>query len=254
MTAVAGSDGREIGVVQDGEPMLSLKDVHSYYGNIHALQGINIEVGRGEIVTLIGANGAGKTTTLKTTSGLLPPRKGTVTFDGRDISRTPAHELVKAGIGHAPEGRRIFSRLTVLENLQMGAFTRDLKTIGPDIERVLTLFPRLRERITQQGGTLSGGEQQMLAIGRALMSEPRLLLLDEPSLGLAPILVQQVFATIKEINAQGTTILLVEQNALQALTIAHRGYVLQTGNVVLTGPAQDLIKNETVRKAYLGEN
>jgi branched-chain amino acid transport system ATP-binding protein len=254
MTAMAGVDGREMGVVQDGEPMLSLKDVHSYYGNIHALQGVTIEVGRGEIVTLIGANGAGKTTTLKTTSGLLPARKGTVTFDGQDISRTPAHELVKAGIGHAPEGRRIFSRLTVLENLQMGAFTRDLKTIGPDIERVLTLFPRLRERITQQGGTLSGGEQQMLAIGRALMSEPRLLLLDEPSLGLAPILVQQVFATIKEINAQGTTILLVEQNALQALTIAHRGYVLQTGSVVLTGPAADLIKNETVRKAYLGEN
>jgi branched-chain amino acid transport system ATP-binding protein len=254
MTTVAGARDREMGVVDDGGPILSLKDVHSYYGNIHALQGVTIEVGRGEIVTLIGANGAGKTTTLKTTSGLLPPRRGTVTFDGRDISRTPAHELVKAGIGHAPEGRRIFSRLTVLENLQMGAFTRDLKTIGPDIERVLTLFPRLRERITQQGGTLSGGEQQMLAIGRALMSEPRLLLLDEPSLGLAPILVQQVFATIKEINAQGTTILLVEQNALQALTIAHRGYVLQTGNVVLTGPAHDLIKNETVRKAYLGES
>jgi branched-chain amino acid transport system ATP-binding protein len=254
MTAMAATSDRAMGPGADGGPILSLKDVHSYYGNIHALQGVTIEVGRGEIVTLIGANGAGKTTTLKTTSGLLPARKGTVTFDGQDITRTPAHQLVKAGIGHAPEGRRIFSRLTVLENLQMGAFTRDLKTIGPDIERVLNLFPRLRERITQQGGTLSGGEQQMLAIGRALMSEPRLLLLDEPSLGLAPILVQQVFATIKEINAQGTTILLVEQNALQALTIAHRGYVLQTGNVVLTGPAQDLIKNETVRKAYLGES
>jgi branched-chain amino acid transport system ATP-binding protein len=246
--------GREMGVGADSGPILTLKDIHSYYGNIHALQGISIEVGRGEIVTLIGANGAGKTTTLKTISGLLPPRTGTVMFDGQDISRTPAHELVKAGIGHAPEGRRIFSRLTVLENLQMGAFTRDLKTIGPDIDRVYELFPRLRERASQQGGTLSGGEQQMLAIGRALMSEPRLLLLDEPSLGLAPILVQQVFATIKEINAQGTTILLVEQNALQALTIANRGYVLQTGTVVLTGPAQDLIKNETVRKAYLGEN
>jgi branched-chain amino acid transport system ATP-binding protein len=243
-----------MGVGADSGPILTLKDIHSYYGNIHALQGISIEVGRGEIVTLIGANGAGKTTTLKTISGLLPPRTGTVMFDGQDISRTPAHELVKAGIGHAPEGRRIFSRLTVLENLQMGAFTRDLKTIGPDIDRVYELFPRLRERASQQGGTLSGGEQQMLAIGRALMSEPRLLLLDEPSLGLAPILVQQVFATIKEINAQGTTILLVEQNALQALTIANRGYVLQTGTVVLTGPAQDLIKNETVRKAYLGEN
>ena len=254
MTAVAGVNDRAMGPGADGGPILSLKDVHSYYGNIHALQGVTIEVGRGEIVTLIGANGAGKTTTLKTISGLLPARKGSVSFDGQDITRTPAHQLVKAGIGHAPEGRRIFSRLTVMENLQMGAFTRDLKTIGPDIERVLTLFPRLRERITQQGGTLSGGEQQMLAIGRALMSEPRLLLLDEPSLGLAPILVQQVFATIKEINGQGTTILLVEQNALQALTIAHRGYVLQTGNVVLTGPAHDLIKNETVRKAYLGES
>jgi branched-chain amino acid transport system ATP-binding protein len=254
MTATAGTSERAIGAGGSGGPMLVLDDVHSYYGNIHALQGVSMEVGHGEIVTLLGANGAGKTTTLKTISGLLSPRKGTVSFEGQDISRTQAHQLVKLGIGHAPEGRRIFSRLTVLENLQMGAFTRDLKTIGPDIDRVLTLFPRLRERITQQGGTLSGGEQQMLAIGRALMSEPRLLLLDEPSLGLAPILVQQVFATIKEINEQGTTILLVEQNALQALTIAHRGYVLQTGNVVLTGPASDLIKNETVRKAYLGES
>jgi branched-chain amino acid transport system ATP-binding protein len=253
MTAVAGSNERSMSGANGG-PMLALNEVHTYYGNIHALQGVTLEVGHGEIVTLIGANGAGKTTTLKTISGLLSPRKGTVTFEGQDIGKTQAHELVKLGIGHAPEGRRIFSRLTVLENLQMGAFTRDLKTIGPDIERVLTLFPRLRERITQQGGTLSGGEQQMLAIGRALMSEPRLLLLDEPSLGLAPILVQQVFATIKEINQQGTTILLVEQNALQALTIAHRGYVLQTGNVVLTGLASDLIKNETVRKAYLGES
>ena len=254
MTAVAGASERKTGAAGSGGLMLALNDVHTYYGNIHALQGISMEVGHGEIVTLIGANGAGKTTTLKTISGLLSPRKGTVTFEGQDISKTEAHQLVPLGIGHAPEGRRIFSRLTVLENLQMGAFTRDIKTIQPDIDRVLTLFPRLRERITQQGGTLSGGEQQMLAIGRALMSEPRLLLLDEPSLGLAPILVQQVFATIKEINEQGTTILLVEQNALQALTIAHRGYVLQTGNVVLTGPASDLIKNETVRKAYLGES
>jgi len=254
MTAVAGASQRATGKADSGGLMLALNDVHSYYGNIHALQGVTMEVGHGEIVTLLGANGAGKTTTLKTVSGLLSPRNGSVTFEGQDISRTQAHELVKLGIGHAPEGRRIFSRLTVLENLQMGAFTRNLKTIGPDINRVLTLFPRLRERISQQGGTLSGGEQQMLAIGRALMSQPRLLLLDEPSLGLAPILVQQVFATIKEINEQGTTILLVEQNALQALTIAHRGYVLQTGSVVLTGPASDLIKNETVRKAYLGEN
>ena len=254
MTTMTGSSERTMAAGANGEPMLVLNDVHTYYGNIHALQGVTIEVGKGEIVTLIGANGAGKTTTLKTISGLLTPRKGTVTFEGADIARMQAHQLVKLGIGHAPEGRRIFSRLTVLENLQMGAFTRNLKTIGPDINRVLTLFPRLRERISQQGGTLSGGEQQMLAIGRALMSQPRLLLLDEPSLGLAPILVQQVFATIKEINEQGTTILLVEQNALQALTIAHRGYVLQTGSVVLTGPASDLIKNETVRKAYLGEN
>ena len=253
MTVVAGTSERAMVGGADGGPMLALTDVHTYYGNIHALQGVTIEVAQGEIVTLLGANGAGKTTTLKTISGLLTPRQGSVIFEGADIARMQAHQLVKLGIGHAPEGRRIFSRLTVLENLQMGAFTRDLKTIGPDVERVLTLFPRLRERITQQGGTLSGGEQQMLAIGRALMSEPRLLLLDEPSLGLAPILVQQVFATIKEINEQGTTILLVEQNALQALTIAHRGYVLQTGNVVLTGPAKDLIKNETVRKAYLGE-
>ena len=235
-------------------PMLVMTDVHTYYGHIHALKGISLTVGKGEIVTLIGANGAGKTTTLKTINGLLHPRVGTVHFEGRDISRTPAHELVRAGIGQAPEGRRIFARLTVIENLQMGAFTRNPRTIGPDIDRVFELFPRLRERTHQLGGTLSGGEQQMLAIGRALMSEPRVLLLDEPSLGLAPILVQQVFQTIKEINAQGTTILLVEQNALQALTIAHRGYVLQTGKVVLTGAARDLIKNETVRKAYLGES
>jgi branched-chain amino acid transport system ATP-binding protein len=234
-------------------PMLVLDNVHTYYGHIHALRGISIEVDKGEIVTLIGANGAGKTTTLKTISGVLHPRQGKVVFEGKDVSRTPAHELVRAGIGQAPEGRRIFSRMTVLENLQMGAFTRDPKTIGPDIDRVFDLFPRLRERIGQLGGTLSGGEQQMLAIGRALMSEPRVLLLDEPSLGLAPILVQQVFATIREINEQGTTVLLVEQNALQALSIANRGYVLQTGEVVLTGPADDLIRNETVRKAYLGE-
>jgi branched-chain amino acid transport system ATP-binding protein len=237
-----------------GAPMLALSDVHTYYGHIHALQGVSIEVAKGEIVTLIGANGAGKTTTLKTISGILRPRVGTVTFEGKDTSRIPPHQLVRSGIGHAPEGRRIFSRLTVLENLQMGAFTRDQKTIGPDIERVFVLFPRLRERATQQGGTLSGGEQQMLAIGRALMSQPRVLLLDEPSLGLAPILVQQVFATIKEINQLGTTILLVEQNALQALTIADRGYVMQTGTVVLSGSAADLRKDEMVRKAYLGED
>jgi branched-chain amino acid transport system ATP-binding protein len=222
-------------------------------GTRAALDSVDLDVPRGCAFGFLGANGAGKTTTLKTISGLLHPRQGKVTFEGKDVSRTAAHQLVKAGIGQSPEGRRIFSRMTVLENLQMGAFTRDQKEIQPDIERVFTLFPRLRERISQLGGTLSGGEQQMLAIGRALMSQPRVLLLDEPSLGLAPILVQQVFQTIREINAQGTTILLVEQNALQALSIANRGYVLQTGEVRLTGPASDLIKNEMVRKAYLGE-
>jgi branched-chain amino acid transport system ATP-binding protein len=235
------------------EVLLKLDDVHTYYGQIHALKGVTIEVNKGEVVTLIGANGAGKTTTLKTVCGLLHPRQGTVTFDGNDTSKTAAHDLVKAGIGHAPEGRRIFSRLTVLENLQMGGFTRPRVEIDEDVDRVMTLFPRLRERTHQQGGTLSGGEQQMLAIGRAMMSRPRLLLLDEPSLGLAPILIQVVFETIKEINAAGTTILLVEQNALQALNIAHRGYVLQTGHVVLSGEASSLRENETVRKAYLGE-
>jgi len=235
------------------ETLLRLAGVHTYYGQIHALKGVDIEVNRGEVVTLIGANGAGKTTTLKTVCGLLHPRQGSVQFDGKDVSKTAAHDLVKAGIGHAPEGRRIFSRLTVLENLQMGGFTRPATEIAQDVDRIMTLFPRLRERTYQQGGTLSGGEQQMLAIGRAMMSRPRLLLLDEPSLGLAPILIQVVFETIKEINAAGTTILLVEQNALQALNIAHRGYVLQTGNVVLSGDAAALRENETVRKAYLGE-
>ena len=236
-----------------GDTLLKLDAVHTYYGQIHALQGVTIEVKKGEIVTLIGANGAGKTTTLKTVCGLLHPRQGSVWFDGADTSRTAAHDLVRAGIGHAPEGRRIFSRLTVLENLQMGGFTRKPAEINEDVDRVMTLFPRLRERTYQQGGTLSGGEQQMLAIGRAMMSRPRLLLLDEPSLGLAPILIQVVFETIKEINAAGTTILLVEQNALQALNIAHRGYVLQTGNVVLSGEASALREDETVRQAYLGE-
>jgi branched-chain amino acid transport system ATP-binding protein len=250
LTPASGDGGAGAG----GETMLALEDVHSYYGNIHALQGVTLEVGRGEIVTLIGANGAGKTTTLKSISALVRPRKGRVVYEGQDIVRTETHQLVRLGIGHAPEGRRIFPRLTVIENLQMGAYTRNQKEIGPDVDRVFTLFPRLRERTHQLGGTLSGGEQQMLAIGRAMMCQPRLLLLDEPSLGLAPILVQQVFATIKEINEQGVTILLVEQNALQALTIANRGYVLQTGRVVLTGTAKELRENEMVRKAYLGES
>jgi branched-chain amino acid transport system ATP-binding protein len=254
ISAVPSATQSSPGSAAGDETMLVLEDVNTYYGNIHALQGISLRVGRGEIVTLIGANGAGKTTTLKTISGLLHPRKGKVSFEGKDISRTAAHQLVRQGIGHAPEGRRIFSRMTVLENLLMGAFTRDQKTIGPDIDRVMELFPRLRERTHQLGGTLSGGEQQMLAIGRALMSAPRVLLLDEPSLGLAPILVQQVFQKIRDINAQGTTVLLVEQNALQALSIAHRAYVLQTGRVVLTGPAAEVKENESVRKAYLGED
>jgi branched-chain amino acid transport system ATP-binding protein len=238
---------------EQGAPIVALDDVHSFYGNIEALQGVSLNVGDGEIVTLIGANGAGKSTTLKTISGLIHPRQGSVTFEGRDISRTPAHRLVREGIGHAPEGRRIFTRMSVYENLLMGAFTRDLKTVQPDIDRVMTLFPRLRERTHQLGGTLSGGEQQMLAIARAMMSGPKVLLLDEPSLGLAPILVAQVFETIQEINALGTTVLLVEQNALQALSIAHRAYVLQTGRVVLSGPAAEVKENESVRKAYLGE-
>jgi len=255
MTSTAASTAPAAATGSAGDQtMLVLDDVNTYYGNIHALQGVSLVVGRGEIVTLIGANGAGKTTTLKTISGMLHPRRGTVTFEGKDISRTAAHHLVRQGIGHAPEGRRIFSRMTVLENLQMGAFTRDQKTIGPDIDRVMELFPRLRERTHQLGGTLSGGEQQMLAIGRALMSAPRVLLLDEPSLGLSPILVQQVFQKIRDINAQGTTVLLVEQNALQALSIAHRAYVLQTGRVVLSGPAEQVKQNESVRKAYLGED
>ncbi len=235
------------------DAMLKLTNVNTYYGRIHALQGVDLEVARGEIVTLIGANGAGKTTTLKTISGLLHPREGSVWFDGNDISNTPAHALVRRGIGHAPEGRRIFSRLTVLENLQMGGFTRSAAERRDDQERVMTLFPRLKERLTQKGGTLSGGEQQMLAIGRALMSRPRLLLLDEPSLGLSPILVQQIFEIIREINGQGITILLVEQNALQALAVANRGYVLQTGKVTLADTAAALAANEDVRRVYLGE-
>jgi branched-chain amino acid transport system ATP-binding protein len=236
-----------------GTAVLRLTDIHTYYGAIHALRGIELEVHRGEIVTLIGANGAGKTTTLKTISGLLHPRTGVVAFEGKDISHLPAHDLVRLGIGQAPEGRRIFSRLTVYENLLMGGFTRSKAENVEQVEHVYQLFPRLRERAGQKGGTLSGGEQQMLAIGRALMTRPSVLLLDEPSLGLAPILVQQIFQIVKEINDRGMTILLVEQNALQALSIAHRGYVLQTGHVVLAGTAHELRENEMVRKAYLGE-
>ena len=235
--------------------MLVLDDVNTYYGNIHALQGISLTVAPRRDRHPHRRQRRRQDDDPQDHQRPAPPasRHGHASR-ARTSRRTPAHQLVHEGIGHAPEGRRIFPRMTVLENLQMGAFTRDQTTIGPDIDRVMDLFPRLRERTHQLGGTLSGGEQQMLAIGRALMSEPRLLLLDEPSLGLAPILVQQVFSTIKEINAQGTTVLLVEQNALQALSIAHRGYVLQTGEVVLTGPADELTPNEMVRKAYLGED
>jgi branched-chain amino acid transport system ATP-binding protein len=236
-----------------GEPLLRADDIHAYYGHIHALQGITVEVFAGEIVTLLGANGAGKTTTLRTISGLMHPRSGTITFDGGDITHIPAHRLVRSGIGHAPEGRRIFGRMTVLENLQMGAYTRnDKNELQTDFERVFALFPRLRERSSQAGGTLSGGEQQMLAIGRALMTRPKLLLLDEPSMGLSPILVEQIFDVIRDIHAQGTTVLVVEQNALMALGVAHRGYILQTGRIVLGDTAANLRQNPEVQKAYLG--
>ena len=235
------------------QPLLELQDVHSYYGNIHALKGISLTVDKGEIVTLIGANGAGKSTTLRTISGIIKPRQGAVRLAGERIDELPAHKVVERGVLQSPEGRRIFPRLSVQENLEMGAFTRtDKDGIAADMERVFGLFPRLKERATQKGGTLSGGEQQMLAIGRALMGGPKVLLLDEPSMGLAPVLVEQIFSIIKDINTQGITILLVEQNALMALGIAHRGYVLQTGQIVLADSAQGLSENETVQKAYLG--
>jgi branched-chain amino acid transport system ATP-binding protein len=233
--------------------LLELRDVHTYYGNIHALKGISITVEPGEIVTLIGANGAGKSTTLKTISGLLRPREGEIWFDGARLDGTPAHDVVGKGISQSPEGRRIFPRMTVRENLEMGAFQRQKGAeMDADFERVYGLFPRLKERLTQTGGTLSGGEQQMLAIGRALMARPKVLLLDEPSMGLAPILVEQIFDIVKDINAGGTTVLLVEQNALMALGIAQRGYILQTGEIVLQDTADKLIVNPEVQKAYLG--
>ena len=234
--------------------LLELRDVHTYYGNIHALKGISLAVNEGEIATLIGSNGAGKSTTLRTISGLLTPRRGQVLFNGQRIDHLPAHEIVKLGISQSPEGRRIFPRLTVLENLEMGAYTRTSRDgeFQADLDRVFGLFPRLKERVGQKGGTLSGGEQQMLAIARALMAHPRVLLLDEPSMGLAPILVDQIFRIVQDINKQGTTILLVEQNALLALAIAQMGYVLQTGEIVLHDTAANLQKNPTVQKAYLG--
>jgi branched-chain amino acid transport system ATP-binding protein len=235
------------------ERVLELHDVHTYYGNIHALKGVTMDVRSGEIVTLIGSNGAGKSTTLRTISGIERAREGTVRLNGRDITKMPAHEVVAMGVGHAPEGRRVFSRMTVSENLDLGAFRRSGPEVGADLARVLDLFPRLKERRTQKAGTLSGGEQQMLAIGRALMTQPSVLLLDEPSMGLSPILTEQIFRIISEINEQGTTVLLVEQNALMALNVAHRGYVLQTGKIILSDTAANLAANEQVRQAYLGE-
>jgi branched-chain amino acid transport system ATP-binding protein len=234
--------------------MLEVKDVHTYYGNIHALKGVSLTVDEGEIVTLIGANGAGKSTTLNTICGLLKPRHGSIELEGQDIHGTPAHEIVGMGVSQAPEGRRVFARLSVQENLEMGAFLRtDDGAIRESMERVFDLFPRLKERRKQTGGTLSGGEQQMLAIGRALMANPRLMLLDEPSMGLAPILVEDIFRTVQEINKEGTTVLLVEQNALMALSVAHRGYVMETGTIVLEGSAASLRENPQVKAAYLGE-
>ena len=233
--------------------MLELTDLHTYYGNIHALKGISLTVAEGEIVTLIGANGAGKTTTLKAISGLHKPRQGTIRLDGEDLTQLKAHQIVYKGVVMVPEGRGIFARLTVAENLDLGAYSRtNLNTLDSDQERVFATFPRLKERQKQVAGTLSGGEQQMLAIGRALMAHPRLMLLDEPSMGLAPILVEGIFDTIQQINKEGTTILLVEQNALMALSIADRGYVIQTGEIVLADAAEALEANEMVRKSYLG--
>jgi branched-chain amino acid transport system ATP-binding protein len=232
--------------------LLELEDIHTYYGAIHALRGVTMHVDEGEIVTLIGSNGAGKSTTLRTISGLLRPRQGQVSLRGKRIDGLRPHEIVELGVSQSPEGRRVFARMTVHENLEMGAFSRREKVPVADFDRVYDLFPRLRERTAQRAGTLSGGEQQMLAIGRALMANPRVLLLDEPSMGLAPILVEQIFEIIKTINKTGTTVLLVEQNALMALGIAHRGYILQTGEIVLTDEAAALAKNEGVRRAYLG--
>jgi len=233
--------------------MLNVDNVNTYYGNIHALKGINLTIEQGEIVTLIGGNGAGKTTTLRTISGLIKPRQGSVTFDNQDLLKYQAHEIVYKGISMVPEGRGIFARLTVTENLEMGAFSRsNNQELSSDFDRIFKLFPRLKERRTQVAGTLSGGEQQMLATGRALMSHPRLLLMDEPSMGLAPVLVELIFETIQQINKEGVTILLVEQNALMALSIAHRGYVLQTGEIVISDTADNLKNNPTVQKAYLG--
>jgi len=236
-----------------GGPILKVDGIHTYYGAIHAIKGVTLEVRKGEIVTLIGANGAGKSTTLRSINGLNRPREGRITFQGEDITNRPAHEVVAMGISQSPEGRRLFPRMSVLENLEMGAFQRsDRQNFGEDLDRVYDLFPRLAERKTQKAGTLSGGEQQMVAIGRALMARPKLLMLDEPSMGLAPIFVEKIFEIIVEINSQGTPILLVEQNALMALDVAKRGYVMETGQIAITDDADRLSENEQVKKAYLG--
>jgi branched-chain amino acid transport system ATP-binding protein len=235
-------------------PLLEVDNIETFYGNIRALKGVSLNVDQGEIVTLIGSNGAGKTTTLRTISGLIRPRRGQVRLAGKRIDHVPANDIVRLGIGHSPEGRRVFGRMSVQENLEMGAFVRNDKVaIGQDMEHVLTIFPRLRERLTQSAATLSGGEQQMLAMGRAMMSRPKVLLLDEPSMGLAPMLVETIFKVVREVNEQGTTILLVEQNALMALQVATRGYVIETGHIVLEDTGASLLKSPQVRKAYLGE-
>jgi len=233
-------------------PLLKVDDIHVYYGSIHAVKGVSFEVNEGEVVTLIGANGAGKSTVLNTVSGLLHPRMGSVAFEGKDLKGVPPHKVVQHGLAQVPEGRRVFLQMTVEENLEMGAFTQPNSTIEPGLEDVYERFPRLKERRKQIAGTLSGGEQQMLAMGRALMSKPKLLMLDEPSMGLAPILVDQIFGIIKELHAAGTTILLVEQNARAALSVADRGYVLETGKIVATGTGAELLMDESVKKAYLG--
>ncbi len=234
--------------------MLEIKDLEVYYGMIQALKGISFEVNEGEVIALIGANGAGKTTTLHTVSGLITPKHGSVVFEGKDITKTPAHKIVSAGMAHVPEGRRVFASLSVYQNLKLGAYTRnDKDEIEETLETVYRRFPRLKERRNQLAGTLSGGEQQMLAMGRALMSKPRIILMDEPSMGLSPIFVNEIFDIIKKVSASGTTVLLVEQNAKKALSIADRGYVLETGRIVLEGKASKLLDDESVRKAYLGE-
>ena len=234
--------------------ILKVEDINVYYGSIHAIKGISFEVNEGEIVTLIGANGAGKTTILHTVSGLLTPKEGSITFEGQDLVKIPGHKIVSMGMAHVPEGRRVFAELSVYENLKLGAYTRkDKNEIAESLAKVYKSFPRLEERKNQLAGTLSGGEQQMLAMGRALMSKPKIILMDEPSMGLSPIFVEEIFHIIREISASGTTVLLVEQNAKKALAIANRAYVLETGNIVLSGDAKEMMNNDSIKKAYLGE-